>query len=49
MELIENLIRKEFERTRNKEIQLSCIAAAEEVFLNDLAEELKVEFRLIHE
>ena len=48
IKFISDLIRKEFDRTKNKTLQQECIAAAEEIALNDLADQMRYDFELEH-
>ena len=49
IELVEYLIRNHFDSKKsNQRKQLLCIKAAEEVSLNDLAEQMKSDYKFIN-
>ena len=45
-QFVAELIRREFDRVKSKELKRECIEAAEEFFLNDLAEQMKYDLEL---
>ena len=45
-QFVAELIRREFDRVKSKELKRECIEAAEELNLNDLAEQMKYDLEL---
>ena len=43
-QFVAELIRREFDRVKSKELKRECIEAAEELNLNDLVEQLKSDY-----